>query len=238
MVSHFASPPPKNILERYASPPSNSKSFSRSAKKARTPDSILKRGQNATYDARVSAKKQRPATDSFNRYGGSRSHKLFTRYRNDENSPLKENTSSNRRGAQTQIVKRCSGNRLQWTKDTPTKNRRDERTIRRLTGREKDNLYDNRPDLDPANGYFDMGAWMNGGGAQEEEDDDYLSDDSEEEEEELLVSSDEEDDDMVEVDMENSDSFHDAMESENPNNLSGSGSFLERLIACGGGDGS
>ena len=80
-------------------------------------------------------------------------------------------------------MKRCSGNRLQWTKDTPTKNRRDERTIRRLTGREKDNLYDNRPDLDPANGYFDMGAWMNGGGAQEEEDDDYLSDDSEEEEE-------------------------------------------------------
>lgn len=52
------------------------------------------------------------------------------------------------------------------------------------------------------------------------------------------MSSDEEDDDMVEVDMENSDSFHDAMESENPNNLSGSGSFLERLIACGGGDGS
>ena len=79
---------------------------------------------------------------------------------------------------------------------------------------------------------------MNGGGQQEEDEDedDYLSDDSEEE---LLVSSDsEEEDDMIEVDMENSDSFHDAMESENPNNLSGSGSFLERLIACGGGDGS
>lgn len=59
MVSHFASPPPKNILERYASPPASQKGFSRSAKKVRTPDSILKRGTSATYDARVSAKKER-----------------------------------------------------------------------------------------------------------------------------------------------------------------------------------
>ena len=132
--------------------------------------------------------------------------------------------SNRRAGAQTQIVKKCSGHRLTWTRDTPTKNRRSERTIRRLTGFEKDHLYDDRPDLNPADGYFDMGAWMNGGGAQEEEEDDYLSDESEED---LLVSSDEE---MVDIDVEKSDSFHDAME--NPSNLSGSGSFLERLIAC------
>ena len=74
-------------------------------------------------------------------------------------------------------MKKCSGNRLTWTHDTPTRNRRSERTIRRLTGYEKEGLYGDRPDLNPKDGYFDMGAWMNGGGCQdeeEEEEEDYL----------------------------------------------------------------
>ena len=126
--------------------------------------------------------------------------------------------------------KKCSGFRLKWTTDTPTRNRRDVRVIRRLGSREKDRLYGERPDLDPSDGYFDMGAWMNGEG-QEDEEDDWDDDEEEEEEDEELLVSDEEMEDVDES--RESEDWQDAVE--NDENDSRNGSFLGRLMSVAGG---
>eukprot|EP00520_Triparma_pacifica_P013064 CAMPEP_0118664424 /NCGR_PEP_ID=MMETSP0785-20121206/18004_1 /TAXON_ID=91992 /ORGANISM="Bolidomonas pacifica, Strain CCMP 1866" /LENGTH=203 /DNA_ID=CAMNT_0006558327 /DNA_START=80 /DNA_END=688 /DNA_ORIENTATION=- len=196
-MMQFSSPPRtrrKSTLEQFSSPPTNRdgspyRSPTRS-KIARTPPSILKTAEKATYDSRGRNGRSRryPQTDNLNRY---KNRPLFR----TGSSPLRD-SSNDRVGLPSSASKKCSGHRLKWTADTPTRNRRDQRIIRRLDSREKEKLYDNRPDLDPSDGYFDMGAWMNGESQDNEEDEEDWEDeeDEDEEEDEMLVSDEEMDD--------------------------------------------
>jgi len=134
--------------------------------------------------------------------------------------------------------KKCSGHRLKWTSSTPTRNKRDQRVIRRLGNGEKNRLYSDRPDLDPSDGYFDMGAWMNGEGQEEDEDEleeDWDEEDNEEDEdedEEMLVSD---DDEMQDVGVSrDSEDWEDAVENDE-NCDDSNGSFLGRLMMVAGG---
>ncbi|GMH49802.1 hypothetical protein TrRE_jg11292 [Triparma retinervis] len=233
--STFMSPPRtrRSNLEKFSSPPVNrdgSPYFSPSKKLARTPPSILKTAERATYDSRGRNGRSRryPHTEK-----AVRSKKSL--FGHGVSSPLRDSSNSRSLLPSTES-KKCSGFRLKWTVDTPTRNRRDQRVIRRLGSREKDRLYGERPDLDPSDGYFDMGAWMNGESQDDDEEDQGDWDeedeesDEEEEEEEMLVSDEEMEDAGISRDSEE---WEDAME--NDENDSRNGSFLGRLMMVAGG---
>jgi len=109
---------------------------------------------------------------------------------------------------------RKTPNRLTWTKDTPMKSC--PRNIRRLESNEKNNLYHQRPDLDPAGGSFSMQAWMDG---QDQEPEYSDSDDSSQNSLDSPASS-----------TNSDDHYQDSRcDDENNNNTSVTKSFLNRL---------
>jgi hypothetical protein len=125
-----------------------------------------------------------------------------------------------------------------WHKGTPSKSNAD-RSIRRLTRWEKQELFNGRPDLDPTTGGgFDMNKWMNGEEQDVEEsesDDDMILSDEEEEEEE-------EDDRNAALNASNasSEDYHDAWDEpaedercEKENEQRSYSPFLQRLMQVG-----
>ena len=183
-----------------------------------------------------------PATDQCNRYMKLRT-KVFSGHNQgcSGTSPFRDNTNRSRSNASK--AKQGHGRRLKWTKDTPTKNRREERVIRRLGQWEKDRLYSDRPDLDPSDGYFDMGAWMNGCSQDEEEDEDcmeryddddvdYESDDSDS----CMECEDADEDAMSddEYDLENRCGNQELENDENNNVVANAKSFLGKIMSVAG----
>ncbi len=206
MTTAAMSPPPKHTLMNYSSPPPkaspmrHSPAFNRGGPK--TPPSILKMGKGATYGG--SARSKRGCMTDASKYDAARTKKLFLRYRN---SNVENRGSPSLPGPGE---KKCSGHRLKWTSETPTRNARSERVIRRLTRNEKKGLYDARPDLDPAKGgVFDMGAWMDGD--DQEEDDDYMEDDDLDLMDEENDYEDAHEDEDQRIEKENRDSFLDRL---------------------------
>ena len=133
-----------------------------------------------------------PYTDSkiyqkkHGRYHQSPKHKLHNYTANSYMSPLREKKSNIMQAPGS--LKGKTPNRVVWTRETPMK--QTPRNIRRLDSDEKDVLYNNRPDLDPTGGAFNMQAWMDGQDQDEPQYEDSDSEDSalSEEYEDTLMS--------------------------------------------------